>query len=266
MGYTTKSAREIFSRNFDSRMNPHGVDMRESRDSDDHPLSLPIIVALDVTGSMGHIPHYLVREGLPNIIEGIINEGIADPQMLFMGIGDHEVDRAPLQVGQFESSDELMDQWLTSLWIESGGGGNDGESYLLAWYFASRYTHHDHLDKRGNRGLLFTVGDEPTLRNLPARAQQSIMGEGQYQDRTAQQLLEDAREKYDCYHLHVLQGHNGSRQDVKDGWEQLMGDHLIQVQNQNQVVSVIVNKVIEVARSQDTFQPASENRFDNLEI
>ena len=48
------------------------------------------ILALDVTGSMGSIPHYLVKDGLPNIMDGLIKKGIADPQVLFMGIGDHE--------------------------------------------------------------------------------------------------------------------------------------------------------------------------------
>ena len=37
-------------------MNPKGVTARESRDSEDHPESLGIVFALDVTGSMGAIP------------------------------------------------------------------------------------------------------------------------------------------------------------------------------------------------------------------
>ena len=40
-------------------MNPKGVRLRESRDSADHPQSLGIAFALDVTGSMGEIPKIL---------------------------------------------------------------------------------------------------------------------------------------------------------------------------------------------------------------
>ena len=85
---------------------------------------------------MGHVPHALVQDGLPHIMETILKKGVEDPQVLFLAIGDHTCDEAPLQVGQFESSDELLDRWLTDVYLEGHGGGNDGESYMLAWYFA----------------------------------------------------------------------------------------------------------------------------------
>jgi len=267
-GLTTRPASEIFSRTFNSSMNPNGVTIRESRDCVEHPESVPIILGLDVTGSMGRIPHFLVREGLPSIVDQIIREGIADPQVLFMGIGDHECDRAPLQIGQFESSDSLMDRWLTELWIESGGGGNYGESYLLAWLFASRYTQTDHFDQREQKGLLFTVGDEPTLRDLPVAAQQAIFGPGQYEAQTAASLLAAAREKFEVFHLHMLQGHNGGRGNVQEGWRELMGeDNVLLVQNQDQVVSLITSKVLEIAEAQGvgTAPPESDTRFDHLD-
>ncbi|STD12570.1 hypothetical protein [Chryseobacterium carnipullorum] len=37
---------------------------------------------------------------------GIIQGGVPDPALLFLGIGDHECDAYSLQVGQFESGDE----------------------------------------------------------------------------------------------------------------------------------------------------------------
>ncbi len=112
--FCSASAQEIFSAvTVNSSMNPKNVKIRESRDSKEHPNSLAIVLALDVTGSMGSIPHHLVKEGLPNIMDSIIKSGIKDPQMLFVGIGDHECDKFPLQVSQFESSDELLDKWLT---------------------------------------------------------------------------------------------------------------------------------------------------------
>lgn len=239
-GYDTKSAQEIFKRkSINNAMDPHGINIRESRDSNEHPNSLAIVLALDVTGSMGSIPHFLVKEGLPRIMDNIIQRGIKDPQLLFLGIGDHECDNSPLQVGQFESGDELLDKWLTDIYLEGGGGANYGESYLLAWYFAGKHTSIDCFEKRKQKGFLFTVGDEPTLKEIPSYVLKRIMGDGQYNNSTAINLLDIAREKYNVYHLHIKQGSNGNNQECMDGWKQLMKDNLVIVDRKEDVSNII---------------------------
>jgi hypothetical protein len=244
LGYETKTAGEIFtSKSINNAMNPHGVKVREARDSAEHPNSLAIILGLDVTGSMGSVPHYLVKEGLPHIMETIIKNGEPDPQLLFMGIGDHEYDRAPLQIGQFESSDELLDKWLTDIYLEGGGGGNPGESYMLAWYFAAYHTSIDCFEKRKRKGFLFTVGDEPVLDKVPANFLKKLMGEGQFETYTAEQLVEKASEMYNVYHIHVKETASGSRQHVVDGWKQLMADNVIVAQRREDVSGIIADIV-----------------------
>lgn len=246
MGYSTKSAGEIFTqRSINNAMNPYGIKIRESRDSKEHPESISIIIALDVTGSMGSVPHYLVREGLPHIVDSIIKGGVADPQILFLGIGDHECDSAPLQVGQFESSDELLDKWLTDVFLEGGGGGNDGESYLLAWYFAAFHTSIDCFEKRKRKGFLFTIGDEPVLNEIPAPALKGIMGDGQYKDYTADQLFNKAREHYNVYHIHIMETQSGSRQEVINGWKQRLHENLLVAKRHEEVAGIISSKIIQ---------------------
>jgi len=243
-GYATKSAGQIFTnREITSKMNPSGILLRESRDCKEHPNSVPIIVALDVTGSMGTVPHHLVKTGLPTMMEGILQAGIPDPQVLFLAIGDHECDRSPLQVGQFESNDEMLDTWLTDVYIEGGGGGNSGESYLLAWFFADKYVETDMNDKRKNKGFLFTIGDEPTLKELPARSQKAIMGDGQYSDETAASLLERAKQKFNVYHIHIRETGAGAKQSTMDGWSELIGDNLVVVQSKDLVPDIIAQIV-----------------------
>ena len=243
-GYATKSTQEIFKeRNINSAMNPYGVNLRESCDSEEHPNSLPIIIALDVTGSMGSVPHFLVKEGFPEIMDSIIKSGIPDPQVLFLGIGDHECDAAPLQVGQFESSDELLDKWLTTIFLEGGGGGNNGESYLLAWYFAGYHTRIDSFDKRNQKGFLFTIGDEPTLNEIPKTYLSQIMGEGQYENYSSVKLLEKVSEKYHVFHIHIKETSAGSSKATMNGWKQLMGDNLIISERRSDVSKIIINVV-----------------------
>jgi len=259
-GYSTKSAGEIFTqRSINNAMNPYGIRIRESRDSKEHPESISIIIALDVTGSMGTVPHYLVREGLPHIMNSIMKGGIADPQILFLAIGDHECDQAPLQVGQFESSDELLDKWLTDVFLEGGGGGNAGESYLLAWYFAAFHTSIDCFKKRKRKGFLFTIGDEPVLNEIPATALKAIMGDGQYQNFTADQLFNKAREMYNVSHIHIKETQSGSRQFVIDGWKQLLHDNLLIADRHEEVSSIIASRIIQDMGSKPSGAPADDS-------
>ena len=125
------------SRSIHKNLNPRGVGIRESRDSDEHPMSTPIIIGLDVTGSMGVIAENIAAEGLGKLMNNILESlPVTDPQIMFMGIGDAACDNAPLQVSQFESDNRMVDQ-LTQIWLEGGGGGNDSESYELPWHFAA---------------------------------------------------------------------------------------------------------------------------------
>ena len=241
MGYHTKSVDQIFTqKKIENGMDPDGLRVRESRDSVEHPNSVAIMIGLDVTGSMERIPHTLVKDGLPHIMQSIIDAGISDPQLLFLGIGDHRVDEAPLQVGQFESSDELLDHWLTKTYLEGGGGGNGGESYHLAWYIAANHTAIDCFEKRQQKGILFTIGDEPCHPTLSGSSLKNVIKTGEFQDYTAQQLLEAAREKYHVYHIHVAETDRGRRSDVIGSWESLIGrDNLIIVQRHTEIPGVI---------------------------
>jgi hypothetical protein len=216
---------------------------------------MAIIIALDVTGSMGSVPHHLVKEGLPNIMESIMKAGLKDPQILFLAIGDHTCDHAPLQVGQFETNDELLDKWLTDTWLEGHGGANEGESYSLAWYFASRHTAIDCFEKRGQKGYLFTIGDEPVLRDISASALKKIMGEGQYDNITASELLDKAREKYNVYHLHIKQTRAGSIPSTVDNWKQLMQDSLVVIERHEDVAKTIANII---TKGVSVEQPSTE--------
>lgn len=225
--------------------------VRECRDSDEHPETLPIIIALDVTGSMGEIPHRLVTQDFPTIMKKIMDEGIAHPQVCFLGIGDHECDTTPLQVGQFEASDELLDTWLRKLYIEGGGGGNLGESYLLAWQFAAAHTDCDAYAKRGKKGILITIGDEPTLRTLTKSELTDIFGMPSQVDRlTASDILKTAQSKWDVYHINVMD-FTGNRKQTIDQWTEYLGDHLINTQSRDgaDIADIVAGIIVASAKA-----------------
>lgn len=235
---------EIFKqKRIDNTMNPRGVKIREARDNEDHPTSFPIVMGLDVTGSMGSVPNFLVKEGLPKIMEKIYKGGQKDPQILFVAIGDHECDESPLQVGQFESNDEALDKWLKSVYLEGGGGGNSGESYLLAWYFAAFHTATDHFQKRNKKGIVVTIGDEPTLKTLSAYRINELMGTTYQENFNVRSLLEKAQETYDVYHIHVLETMTGQKKGTVEDWKNLLGQNLL-VANTSKDIADILSKIV----------------------
>jgi hypothetical protein len=243
-GAMHKSVQENFSRRADTEMSPYNV-LREARDSQEHPNTVPFIVALDVTGSMGVIPQMFLLEGLPTLMSVVFAAGVKDPQLCFAAIGDHEYDQAPLQVGQFESSDELVDKWLQKVWPERGGGGNNGESYMLAWLFAAYQTITDSFEKRGQKGFLFTIGDEHVLKVIPESYIKNITGLSQVKTSSAE-LLEEARKKYHVYHIHTLETSSGSSDRVQRGWKEMMGEDCIFVKSFKDIPDVIGKKIVQV--------------------
>ena len=146
-GYATKSADAVFTnhtlsaksdiklsnvnaRNYNTQVKPEMINtgVRESRDSNEHPETTPIIIALDVTGSMRRTPHEMIKDNFPKLMDALMQLGVKDPQLLFMAVGDHEYDRYPIQVGQFESDTEKIVNSLEEFVLEGGGGGNSGET------------------------------------------------------------------------------------------------------------------------------------------
>lgn len=241
------SADDIFTNNRAGRasdqMLPTGVKFRESRDSDIHPDSLAITVFLDETGSMGRIPEVLVREKLGPLMNTLIDHGVPHPQILFGGIGDHHSDSYPLQVGQFESGTAELDQWLTGLYLEGNGGGQSRESYTLAWLFAARHTSCDCFEKRGQKGFLFTIGDEAAWDVLQADALRAIMGYPEAQDLTDQQLLEEAQRTYHVFHIHVNEGSYRNDKNILGYWKKMLAERLIVLEDYNAIAETIATAV-----------------------
>ncbi len=205
-------------------MNPRGLKVRESRDNADHPNSLAIAFALDVTGSMGDIPRTLAQRELPNFMKLLTDCGVADPQLLFMAIGDATSDNAPLQVGQFESTAELMDQWLTWSYLEGGGGSNGHESYEMAFYVMAQHTDIDCHVKRGKRGYLFLTGDELPYPAVSRHQVEMLIGEALDEDIPIEEAIAAAAESY---HLFFLIPDARRRRYCEPRWRELLGDHVI---------------------------------------
>ena len=201
------SETEIFkSTSCDQRFDPKFIQTREARDSEDHPESLPIIIGLDVTGSMGYLAKQVAQESLNETMMKLYStNAVKDPALMFAAYGDIE-DASPLQVTQFESDIRIAEQ-LLDLWLENAGNGRVVPNLL--WYFAANHTSLDNYEKRKKKGFIFTIGDcadcrvEGEYGNLPALYQRVF---GENVNKKVKDIVKDADEKFEMFHLFLDDG------------------------------------------------------------
>lgn len=227
------------------KLNPFGVKVRESRDSADHPESLPICVFFDETGSMGEIPGKLQAK-LPALMALLIAKGyVAHPQILFGAIGDanpigHEA--APLQVGQFESGLEMEDD-MSLIYLEGNGGGQQKETYELAHYFVLHHTATDAWEKRGAKGYLFTMGDEAPYATIRADQVKRLIGDALEADLSTADVFKALEERWHVFHLIVEQGMYPNNADIEKAWRDLLGERVLKMTNYDDVAELIASTI-----------------------
>lgn len=212
------------ARHIDEKMKPYNV-MRECCNTEEHPNTIPVILALDVTGSMGSACKE-TAEALGTIMNDLY-EKFEDIQIMVMGIGDLAYDDAPIQISQFES-DVRIAEWLDKIWIEFGGGGNSYESYSAAWYMGLYHTKLDAFDKQGRKGIIITMGDEPMNPYLPGDRIKQFVGDSCQGDIDTKELYNNACEKFDIYHIAVSDksSYRMYKKEIQNSFGQLLGDHL----------------------------------------
>ena len=196
---SVKSVQEAYKQTrLHPSLNPRGV-IRECVNNEEHPNTIPVILALDVTGSMGNACKE-VAEALGVIMVDLYKK-FKDIEICIMGIGDLAYDDAPIQISQFESDIRIAEA-LDKVWMEHGGGGNTYESYTAAWYMALRHTQLD-CHKQGRKGIIITMGDEALNPYLPQEELEAVTGDHLQDDVETPDLYEEASKKFDIFHIAV---------------------------------------------------------------
>lgn len=220
-------------------LDPKGLTVRESRDSTEHPLALPIAVFFDVTGSMSSYPR-LIQAELPKLLAHLENR-VPDPQIMVGAIGDAFSDRVPLQVGQFESDNRIDDQ-LRSILLEGGGGGGNHESYELAFYLLARHTASDHFDKRGAKGYAFIIGDERAYDEVSSAQVTKIIGAGFQGTLPTADVVAEAQQKFHTFFVSV---NNPYRDTNQQYWKGLVGnDYYLTLDDPVDLVALLGDTVV----------------------
>ncbi len=248
------TTRDIYKKlSLDEMLDPKKWKVRESVDGPDNPESIPIIIGLDVTGSMDPVLDSIARKGLKTICEEIYNrKSVTNPHICTLGIGDMECDDAPFQATQFEADIRIFEQ-LEKLYLERRGGGNNHESYILAWYFAKYRTRTDSFSKRGRKGFIFTLGDEEITPVIKEDDLRRHLGEAQTRTFHAQELFELTSTEWNIFHIIIKEGNHASRflNEVKKSWENVIGiQKTILAEDHTKIAEIIVS-IMEMMAGKD---------------
>lgn len=263
---TNYSNQEMFkSKELDSSLNPKNV-VRECCDSKEHPNTFPVILALDVTGSMGQTAVEIAKR-LNEIMTKLYGQ-IKDVEFMIMGIGDLAYDNYPIQASQFESDIRIAEQ-LDKIYFEFGGGGNSYESYTAAWYFG---VHHTELDcwKRNKNGVIITIGDEQLNPHLPILSWRSglaaVTGDTLQADVETKDLYPEAAKKFDIYHINVNHRGGYDQRGITESFlEYLDEDHFRTIDRVDDIADEIV-KIVVAASDNDIKNNTTENNKSNTTV
>jgi hypothetical protein len=264
MGITEEKATFKYSHDIDTgtvaaavhpSLEPKGVKIREARDSDAHPISVPIAVITDTTGSMQEVPK-MIQKALSKLMGHFLDDkasgkkylGDGYPAIMIGAVDDYDAMRSnghagTFQIGQFESGIEIDDN-LTNLWLTGLGGGTYEEEYELAAYFMARHTAHDHFEKRGRKGYIFFIGDEHAYDVLSKKKISDIIGDTVQDDLKFSDILKELEEKYHVFFIIPNMTSHYADKSLEKYWVNLLGQqNVIKLQDPNKICETIVSAV-----------------------
>ncbi len=248
LDHTTKFKSSSTKADFDPKM----IKVRESVKSDLNPAPTPVIIGLDVSGSMGRVVDAM-HKGLGTVFEEIIKRGpVSDPHVLAMAIGDMDYDRSPVQATQFEADPVVVGKQVEELHLERGGGGNNHESYLGPLYFALMRTKCDAFTE-GRKGYIFTMGDEGPQTVLTKEQIERWFGDQPKQDFAAEELIAAVERNWHVFHIIVKEGSFQQYPEAaraNEAWRKLLGQRVIELSDHTKAAEVIIS-TIEVIEGRD---------------
>lgn len=210
----------------------------------------PLVVAVDVTGSMDKWP-----EKIFNSLARIYNEiklSLPDVEISFAAIGDAYCDSYPLQICDFKKGKALDDE-IRKIYAEGGGGGTGHETYELA---AKYYAHFCNMPN-AKKGIFIFCGDEAFYENISRNHMKDLLG---ITDSTlsAYDAFSELRSKFDVYLLNVptdCYAGRISHEELLEPWIKAIGkENILKMENPQRINSNIIGIASMVSGNSEIFE------------
>ena len=148
---------------------------------------------------------------------------LEDPALSFCAVGDVTCDRAPLQIAEFGQG-KGIDQMISKMYLEGGGGGNQHESYDLAAYF---YATHVNLINP-EIPFFFITGDEGFWETTSAQNITKIFGQGIKTNQIKSvEYWKDLMTKFNVFHIKKPFSNVNSDKTIRQQWTATLGEERV---------------------------------------
>jgi hypothetical protein len=197
----------------------------------------PIVCVLDVTGSMGDWSK-IIYDKLPLFFGEIEKQGyLTDAAISFAAVGDANTDSAPFQICNFSQSREL-DDYLSRIWLEGGGGGQNRESYELMAYY---YLHHCTLTK-SELAFMFISGDEGFYPHIEPKLVAQFFGDD-VSRMDSKKVFQQLRSKFNIFMLHKKYDYDSSDPEIIKQWRDVLGERVLRLDEAKAVIDVMLGAI-----------------------
>ena len=207
----------------------------------------PLVVGVDVTGSMGEWPGIIFQK-LP-VLCNEVRLHLPDVEISFCAIGDANIDQYPLQVCDFNKGKPLEDD-IRSLFPEGGGGGGIKESYEVAAYF---YARHCRIPQ-ARHALFVFCGDEAFYERIKPNTLKRMIGDAVAQDLDSYDVFAELKRRFDVYMLRVPYGDEEKDKAIHEQWQRALEKQaVLRMEDPKRIVDCIIGLAAIAAEEQDTF-------------
>jgi hypothetical protein len=208
--------------------------------------SNPLIVAVDVTGSMASWP-FEIFDRLP-LLYNTLSQYREDLEISFVAIGDAGCDQWPLQVTTFAGGYDL-EQLLGSLYGE-GGGGDAPESYGL---FAHWVNTHVQVPNVIETPFMIVFGDAPMHPTVPKGQISHYLGDKVKRDVDSIAAWQELCRNWNMWFLRRPTGRPGDAVDQQ--WGQAITEQKIfHIQDEQRAVDYAMGLIARAWGYFDNFQ------------
>lgn len=207
----------------------------------------PIVVAVDVTGSMQHWPAEIF-DRLPLLYQ-TLSQYREDVEVSFVALGDATCDRFPLQVTDFRRGVGLEDT-LGALYGEGGGGGQAKESYELLAYTLL----HRAQAPEAARPFLILYGDEGFYEQVNPAIVKALLGDDLREPLDSRRLWRAVAEAWNVYHLRKPY-HGQQEKQILAQWQDVLGpERVIALDDEQRAVDLALGLIARAWGHFDDFE------------